>query len=518
MKTVDIPNMARKLYHDFYSNGRGTASARPIKIANVRPTDLYFHAKSQEADTIVSKVASKKWTVLDADNRIFKIHDSPHNYNVQVKAYRGEDATNDKSVTAAKNTSKLAKYLLSNTRAVVLPIANVEVEKLPADISMKLKTLGVSVPRGTRYSLEFTERFFKSESLKQYLRSGIPPAERKHLMYQVIEALQKCRKAVPGFVHNNISADNITVYQKAPLISRGGSGSSYWKTEVRLSGLDKVTFNGKSPITKDLEAVASIFQGSGGNPDGTAAFLKRMVNQKNYDDILNDEFLAELRDPIEIIGGAKKNSNKKKKKVVLSSPSSDDISSSSLSSTSISSTTVQKKSKRKSMKQHMPNAHQMPAPVRHNPLYNVLNAEEFFKNPTAHLLNPSENPQGMNTPYGQVPNINPFWSSGVEADMMMQQQQAFAPGFQQPQQFLPPQQQFAQPQQFVQQPLMQQPQIPQYTQPDMMMDPTASPVIPNVRDAYQMQYQMSPQQMMAQNYPVQMGGGRQQQHNKNFFF
>ena len=453
MKNVDIPTMTRKLYQDFYGGGVSSCPMVSKSMSSIRAKDLYMHAGTETAESVLANVVDKKWSVVDDKNRTFKVHDSPHNYNLQVRAHRGKDAKNDKTFTNTKNASKLAKFLLSGTRSVVLPIFNMEVDRLPEEVSNKVKSLGVSVPRGSRSSLEFTERFFKSDTLNQYLRSGIPPSERKVLAYQVLNALDNCRKAVPGFVHHNVSADNVVVYQLAPPLSGGSSsyGRPSWRTEVRLTGLEKATFDNKGAITSDLEGVASLFQGSGGNPDGTAAWLKRLVKADSYEEALQDPYFAELNDPVAFSGGASKKSKKKQDTVMGSrkapvvtrggdeddsSSEESDSSTSSLSTTSLSlsstTSTSSKKKKRRGKHRQMQQQQQYPQ-HHHTALFNALNGDAFMRDPSSAIVNP-QNPHPSMMPFmGDVANVvPPSMAAAAAADG----------GFQS---YMPPQQQMYDP-------------------------------------------------------------------------
>eukprot|EP00952_Eustigmatos_sp_NYUAD-ZCMA_P008991 37222-Eustigmatos_ZCMA.PRE.1 len=79
---VDIPTMTRKLYKDFYGGG----DRRPVSGVDprdVKASDLFMYADEEDARRLLNGIIQKKWTVVDDKSRLFKIHDSPHNYNVQ---------------------------------------------------------------------------------------------------------------------------------------------------------------------------------------------------------------------------------------------------------------------------------------------------------------------------------------------------------------------------------------------------------------------------------------------------
>lgn len=461
--------LARELYTHFYAASKKPAVS-PVSLKSVHLKDIVW--KSPDTKTTMENLASKKWSVLDADRRVFKVHDAPHNYNVQIRGHKGPDAKKD-SVMASKNMSKLAKYMLSGTGVIELPFLNIETEKMSSAISRKLQNLGVSVPTGSRYSFEFTERFFRTQTLDQFLKSGVSPRERKALMKQLISALATCRETLPGFVHSNINGKTVNVLSTNPF--RTDIKDAF---EVRLSGFESCSIEPKSSITGDLRAVASLFEKSGGNPEGTSDFLKRMVNAKTYKKVLGDKYFSD---------GATSFRQK---------------------STSYYDDSDYEESKEASSDDAIVYSPSTTTDVmsHHNPVYKVLNAKGFFS---------QQQPQGMQQPQVmQQPSIPDIVPPSMSTAAMFQQQTM--PDFQQMQAF-PSQQMQAFPAQQMPDFSTAQP-FPAQQMPDFHQS------IPDLSIPSQQVSDISPtMQQYINNIPniaqfQQSGGGKRHSNNKDDFF
>lgn len=435
---IDVPTFVRNLYREFYGGDRRTKP--DVSLSSVSLDDIRYLADESEAEQVMNYLTSKKWSVVDAARREFKIHDTPHNYNVQILAHGGKDALNDRKVKTSKNSGKLAKYLLSGTGAIVLPVFNMETAKLPTSVSTKMKNLGVAPPRGSRYSLEFTERFFRTKSLAEHMRGGMTSGETKQLLYQAVDSLRKCREALPGFVHNGIAPNTLKVLQRNPGAMHGGS-RGLAKSEIRLTGFEKSSIDNKASVTKDLKALADVFRNAGSTPVGTESFLERMGNAKSYAEVLSDSYFADIKEPIVVFGGGKKKTKVMKKRASSSSSSSSSLSSSSSSN---------HRRGRANHQRHASAPRQAPAAAANGPFqnrfYNLLGAADMFNNPNAAIMQPQMQQQNFHDQFGQAPSIVPAQMAtaalfGSQPQFDGQQQFGMPPAMQQQQHLaMPPMQ------------------------------------------------------------------------------
>jgi hypothetical protein len=563
--TVDVTTMVRKLYKDFYGGGRSPAVDIP-DVEQVQVDDIRLFADSQQAEKILKHLSSKKWSIKDKQHGLFKIHDSPHNYNVQIRAHKGKEI-NDDTVLANKNISKLAKYLLSGTGKIVLPVLNIETDKLPQSITNKLNALNVTLPKGSSYSLEFTERFFKTETLGQYMKKGNSPSEKKALLFNLLNSLRICRQNVPNFTHNNLNKTNVIVYRLNP--SKNGSlehkvnlGNDTYQvptygTELRLSGFDKagISKNGNS-IKKDVVAVAKIFEREGANPEGASAFFRRLKNASSYDEILNDSFFDEFKDSVTYLGGSdeddsdsdsdseekanmklskdddddddtREEDDKKKKDDSSSSEddSEDDEDDKSTTlggaSDTISSFMPSKSSKKDKQRRRRGSKRHNHAQVQqqqYNPIYSALNATEFFRNPSASISAAPQQFGDSMIPDQQLLSMSQQAQSQMMVNPMYPEQQSMMMPDQAQMQMQHP---GMMPEMQMQQPGMM-PEM-QMQQPGMM--PDQSPIQMEMQQPIQQSFPTKEYLQYQQNIPditsmymTQTGGDVERPNKEDFFF
>jgi len=336
-----ISKLAKRLYETYYTSGQKPFLLN-IDLDNIQIQDIKKKATRSDG-TLLNGISKKKWKLLNKKRMLFKIYDSGHNYNLQVRlnsSTRHDDLHNE------NNKTKLAKYVFSgisgikNINTTELPLMNIDFDKLPSSFIKKVNSYNLELDPSKKYSIEITEHFFKMKTLEDYLKDNNSLSEIKNVLFYILFTLHCYRHLYPKFEHNSLTSKNIYVYcietEEGSYKEINVDGVIYLVPnngcEIKLSCFEKCQIEGTTSIFKDIQTLIKSFEHFD-NPR-LKEFLEKMKIATSYREILYDSFFDEFKKPDTIKSGGSE--------VSISSSSVEDVDENEriLSDLSLSSTTL----------------------------------------------------------------------------------------------------------------------------------------------------------------------------------
>ena len=233
ISTVNLDNYINLAYDYLYNNEKKKCYAvKPVTKTDILNSENIKIKVDDNDDNIISNILSKKTKIKQFGGNsvvIKRYSDKSHPSYVKISTYNSEDKLNN--LYEKQNVDKVMKYLLSShfegNKHIIFPILNLDVsvknrelEKYLKDNSEEFGNIIKDIKGGNaqeNLSIEISEYFYKRTKLEDYLKNNInniSEEDLKTIIFQVVHTLGKIQDKFPGFRHNNLTINNIDIYQK----------------------------------------------------------------------------------------------------------------------------------------------------------------------------------------------------------------------------------------------------------------------------------------------------------------
>jgi len=195
-----------------------------IKIGKITIDDIKVTDET-ECEKIMTELETGKFSLMDVNNKDLIIYmkwlSDSYPVTIKICPYYNDE----KSLNNFANNDSLFSYLLSQlvlqkkTTHILLPIINFDINFNKLEHILKAtpiyKELNDKIEFdeiSNKLSVRIREHFQKSIILKEYLNKN--KCNYKSLLFQIIHTLAVIQKEFPGFRHNNLTIENILIYNK----------------------------------------------------------------------------------------------------------------------------------------------------------------------------------------------------------------------------------------------------------------------------------------------------------------
>ena len=230
----DLNDKINLIYDYLYnSNTKNCFLVDKITMGNINMDDikLIFNNKTSDDNIFYTQMKNDilqgQFRFIYYNNNlsffVFKKYTNHFPINIKISFYNNNDDIDNISYNI--NNDNLISYLLSylvltkHTKHILLPIINLDCEysdiiNIIKDLNeySLIKKLILENKISENVCIQVREGYFKNINLNEYLHNNL--CEMKILLFQIIHTLAVINDNYNGFIHNNLTLDNIYIYLK----------------------------------------------------------------------------------------------------------------------------------------------------------------------------------------------------------------------------------------------------------------------------------------------------------------
>ena len=335
-----LDNRILLAYEYFYERGNKCYNIKQININDTKDiNNLKMVLDENKINFFINQIFNTSIKYIKKNNikYIFK-RNGVYDTNIELSLYNDDDIKNDNN-----NKNEMMKFLLSEfitydqTKHIIIPILNLDIKLKHLQLFLNKFNINDDINKLNNENPEkyikinITEHFYSQTYLNDILNKmkDITENDLKILLFQLIHTLAIIRTKYNGFVHNNLTLNNIPVY----ITEKNKSKRSYtFKNntyEINSIGFDiKLdNFENSDLDTNDTNDLIIFIESLNKNNN-----VINLINKnKNISNLISN--IINIKDPIKIMSSnyfddllrtnkkKKSNDTKKTKRSVVSDSS-----------------------------------------------------------------------------------------------------------------------------------------------------------------------------------------------------
>jgi hypothetical protein len=304
MSNLDLDTRINRLYEFLYDvNNKNCYEVYKINTKlNEDDYKISFNFKNRM--NIIKSISKHKYSpqynkLLNGYYIFKKYSDSSLNCLLLVSKHNKADNDFNVMYTLSELSARL------KTNHIIIPILNIEVNKDEInDIHTKINEF---FPEEDKLSLSYVDGFFKFNTLIDYISQA--NVNFRPIIFQIIHTLAVIRKYHKGFGHNDLNLGSILVIlRKNNNVTYKFDDQKYnlddANVDIKIFNFKKASFDCEN---KDLhyfyESVKDKLD------DDSKQFFKRNNKNKNFDEMLNDEYFSKYNNEMNYRDSSNQNSD-----------------------------------------------------------------------------------------------------------------------------------------------------------------------------------------------------------------
>lgn len=222
-KIYNLEELLTDVYDFFYSKlddfktkyiNTTDLNLRRFKLDDYDLDVIFENAKIQYVTSLPTGLKYDQETQAEVKQIILKRQGDIYMSNIRIVPYQNKESVTN--MADPVNVNQIIKtlfaelYINDNTSNIILPIINVDVT---GDDLIEYGILENHVEKGKFYSIQITEKFFKSMNLFSFMKDyPLNLAVIKRIIYQVVDVLYQINLYYPTFRYNQMTPEYLDCY------------------------------------------------------------------------------------------------------------------------------------------------------------------------------------------------------------------------------------------------------------------------------------------------------------------